>query len=169
MIRDPAERQIAVECFVVISRISDRNPEIQINSNALDLMRVIQDAISQFWTKWVHEQSSTNLFAALALSSSGVLENPGKPIAFPEDISSTQRNVSTDVTTAQNVDTSFEKNDRLARRLFFDLPQEGKDGTMSYLAKSCVRNCFDVSWAGDQEFIESVDLEVRGRPKEQVP
>lgn len=38
--------------------------------------------------------------------------------------------------------TAFEKHERLARRLFFDLPQDGSAGTMSYLACSCVKLAF---------------------------
>jgi hypothetical protein len=43
-------------------------------------------------------------------------------------------------------DLSYEKNDRLARRIFFDLRQDGASGTMSYLADACVRHAFGVSW-----------------------
>lgn len=43
-------------------------------------------------------------------------------------------------------DWSYERNEKLARRLFFDLPQEGKDGTLQYLASSCVKLVFDVKW-----------------------
>jgi hypothetical protein len=47
-------------------------------------------------------------------------------------------------------DLSFEKNDRLARRLFFDLRQDGANGTMSYLASACVRLAFGVSWSNQE-------------------
>ncbi|KAJ3058391.1 Phosphorylase b kinase regulatory subunit alpha, partial [Quaeritorhiza haematococci] len=55
VIRDPAERQIAVECLVVIARIGERNPEIQIHSGTLDLLRIIRDAVQRHWQKWVSE------------------------------------------------------------------------------------------------------------------
>lgn len=48
-----------------------------------------------------------------------------------------------------NQDKSFEKNERLARVLFFDLPSEGKDGSLSFLAASCVKLVFDVEWTND--------------------
>ncbi|ORY50715.1 phosphorylase kinase alphabeta [Rhizoclosmatium globosum] len=129
VIRDPAERQIAVECLMVVSRIADRNPEIQINAGPLDLMKIIRDAVSQFWIRWVGDQSAL-------LSSS---------------------------------DLSFEKNERFARRLFFDLAQEGNEGTMAYLAKSSVRISFDVSWLGensnvhDEEADDSLGANLKSR------
>lgn len=49
----------------------------------------------------------------------------------------------------QGTDLSFEKNERLARRIFFDLRQDGNNGTMSYLAASCVRHAFGVSWVAE--------------------
>jgi hypothetical protein len=54
-------------------------------------------------------------------------------------------------TTSQNpgTDLSYEKNDRLARRIFFDLRQDGVNGTMSYLAAACVRHAFGVSWTSE--------------------
>ena len=44
----------------------------------------------------------------------------------------------------QGTNLSFEHNDRLARRIFFDLRQDGVDGTMSYLASACVRLAFGI-------------------------
>ena len=43
-------------------------------------------------------------------------------------------------------DYRFEKNEKFARRLFFDLPEEGENGTHAYLAESCVKLAFNVKW-----------------------
>ncbi|KAI8814804.1 glycosyl hydrolases family 15-domain-containing protein [Cladochytrium replicatum] len=106
-IRDPAERQIAVECLMVISRIEERNPEIKVKGATIDLMKIIRDAVQRFWSQWIGVNGK-----ALGVSAAH--------------------------------DVTFERNERLARRLFFDLAQDGKDGTMGYLATSCVRLVFDV-------------------------
>ncbi|KAJ3333303.1 Phosphorylase b kinase regulatory subunit alpha [Blyttiomyces sp. JEL0837] len=160
VIRDPAERQIAVECLMVISRIAERNPEIQISSGPLDLMRVIRDAVSQYWIKWTTEQTPAGVGAAVAALSD---EPPGprSPLVGPASTGISPQGSFTNIYS----DTSFERNERLARRLFFDLPQEGREGSMSYLAKSCVRICFDVSWAGDNtdEMGDSLGVSIRTR------
>lgn len=51
---------------------------------------------------------------------------------------------------SQGANLSFEQNDRLARRIFFDLRQDGVGGTMSYLASACVRLAFGVLWTTEQ-------------------
>ncbi|KAJ3186848.1 hypothetical protein HK101_009545 [Irineochytrium annulatum] len=155
VIRDPAERQIAVECLVVISRISERNPEIRISSGPLDLMRVIRDAVSRFWCRWVNEQSPGTA-AAFAYSDQQQQQVPADGTTPGLGRSPTNPNglVSVTPTGSQSnlsatCDLTFDRNERLARRLFFDLAQDGKEGTMSYLAESCVRLCFDVQWGGE--------------------
>lgn len=50
----------------------------------------------------------------------------------------------------QGSDLSFERNDRLARRIFYDLWQDGVEGTMSYLATACVKNAFGVNWSSEK-------------------
>ncbi|KAJ3400280.1 hypothetical protein HDU80_007107 [Chytriomyces hyalinus] len=139
VIRDPAERQLAVECLMVVSRIADRNPEIQIHSGPLDLMKIIRDAVSQFWIKWVGTQNPAHL-AAFATNAETRTQSPR-----PSEAGSANGSASN----LAGPDLSFEKNERFARRLFFDLEQEGKEGTMAYLAKSSVRISFDVSWLGE--------------------
>ncbi|KAJ3219851.1 hypothetical protein HDU67_009039 [Dinochytrium kinnereticum] len=160
VIRDPAERQCVVECLVVISRISDRNPEIRLSAGPLDLMRVIRDAVSRFWARWVKDQSP-GAAAAFAHDQQSLATEPVP--AFQGNLAETRRstvNVSIAPSTSNSnlaaiTDLTFDKNERLARRLFFDLPQDGRDGTMSYLAESCVRLCFDVQWAGDSNGLHS--------------
>ncbi|KAI8900409.1 glycosyl hydrolases family 15-domain-containing protein [Globomyces pollinis-pini] len=45
---------------------------------------------------------------------------------------------------------SYDKNDKLARRIFFDVRQDGVNGTMSYLATACVRHAFGVVWTPER-------------------
>ncbi|KAJ3263115.1 Phosphorylase b kinase regulatory subunit alpha, partial [Borealophlyctis nickersoniae] len=63
VIPDPAERQIAVECLMVISSLGERNPELQLSGEkTVDLVPIIRDAITRFWDAWVAEQQTTNGF-----------------------------------------------------------------------------------------------------------
>ncbi|KAI8907934.1 glycosyl hydrolases family 15-domain-containing protein [Gorgonomyces haynaldii] len=59
--RDPAERQVAVECLVVISRVEERNPEIELTGASIDLPTLIREAVGLFWVEWVSEQSHNKL------------------------------------------------------------------------------------------------------------
>ncbi|KAI8621677.1 glycosyl hydrolases family 15-domain-containing protein [Chytriomyces sp. MP71] len=154
VIRDPAERQIAVECLMVVSRIADRNPEIQINTGPLDLMKVIRDAVSEFWSKWVEKQDPAHVAAFVANVEARTMSP--RPDGRPSAANA-------------GPDLSFEKNERFARRLFFDLEQEGKEGTMAYLAKSAVRISFDVSWLGENSGHEDEAEDVLGDVKGRFP
>ncbi|KAI8846484.1 glycosyl hydrolases family 15-domain-containing protein [Chytridium lagenaria] len=157
-IRDPAERQIAIESLVVISRISERNPEIHIRGDQpLDLLRILREATSRFWARYLHDQNpDPSVLAEAALEFRSIDTLP--PLTFasggvvPSGLKSRNISPSTSSTNlsggAAITDVTFEKNVGLAKRLFLDLPPEGKDGTMTYLAESCVRLCFDVKWAG---------------------
>ncbi|KAJ3070694.1 hypothetical protein HDU98_006295 [Podochytrium sp. JEL0797] len=142
VIRDPAERQICVECLMVVSRIAERNAEIQINSGPLDLMKIIRDAVASFWSHWAANQNASAVAAFVSGLESKVTLSP---------TTKEERTAAPDLT--------FETNERFARRLFFDLAQEGRDGTMAYLAKSAVRISFDVSWL---EGVSEKDAEVLG-------
>jgi hypothetical protein len=102
--------------------LSDRNPEIQYRHGPVDLVAIIRDAIFRFWNRWVSEYDVDN-------------QQPQSPNVPPQP----------------KTDLSFEGNERLARRLFFDLPSDGKDGSMACLARSCVPLCFDIHWRGDVE------------------
>ncbi|KAG0202868.1 hypothetical protein BGX28_004744 [Mortierella sp. GBA30] len=110
VILDPAERQIAVETLMVIAKIEDRNPGMEVQPEVVDLPMIMREAMEKFWQKWVVNgegggQSAGGIFAG----SSGVK------------------------------DMSFEHHEGLARRLFYDLPQEGKEGTFAYLARAALR------------------------------
>lgn len=159
---DPAEHQIAVECLVVISRIDERNPELILTSEGFDLQFLIQKTIERFWKCWVEEQTSENSpinndpemlkkviesasHSPLAKLDQATVQS-GMPVArsstsplhakFDNEIKETK----------EGSDLSFENNEKVARRIFFDVRQDGLKGTMSYLASTCVRNVFSVAF-----------------------
>ena len=148
-IRDPAEREIAVECLMVIYKMSERNPEIRITKKDVNLLQIMQDAVSLFWSHWISHQSPSAISLFIVESN-----HKGAPELAHRRVKSTEpsgtnspRASRVSRSTAPN-DLTFEKNEKLARRLFYDLPQDGHHGTMSYLARSCLALCFDVSWSG---------------------
>ncbi|KAJ3120440.1 hypothetical protein HK098_004590 [Nowakowskiella sp. JEL0407] len=148
VIRDPAERQIAVECLVVISRIEDRNPEISINSGTLDLNKIVRDAVSRFWSRWIVDGPTSMASSATTSPATPTSITKISPTGSSASGGSTKILSPTlnETTAAQ----AFDKNEKLARRLFYDLPQDGPDGTMSFLATSCVRLVFDVLWSDEK-------------------
>lgn len=187
-ILDPAEHQIAVECLVVISRIEERNPELQLIGNVIDLKKLIVQANKAFWEKWISEQAHQSIVTPLiskggphiqkvvdsasytplvTAPSLSVDTTKGSPLGasgvqsisrhfgemevvsghsalhFPLEAQITQPN--------QGTDFSFENNERLAKRIFFDLRQDGVEGTMSFLAAACVQYAFGVNWTTAEE------------------
>ena len=50
VILDPAERQIAVETLMVIAKIEDRNPGMEVLPEVIDLPLIMREAMSKFWT-----------------------------------------------------------------------------------------------------------------------
>ncbi|KAJ3112618.1 hypothetical protein HDU96_004369 [Phlyctochytrium bullatum] len=173
-IRDPAERQLAIECLVVISRISERNPEIHLAQNSVvDLLQILRDATQRFWTKWVREHNPessvlSDALAELRLNPEGSTSHSHLPSLPPlpghhnhlynhgDGIGRKSRTLTPSASNnnlafgATNHDLTFEKNEKLAKRLFFDLHPDGKDGSMTFLAESCVRTCFDIRWVGTE-------------------
>ncbi|KAJ3036286.1 hypothetical protein HDV00_002943 [Rhizophlyctis rosea] len=199
VIPDPAERQIAVECLVVISRLSERNPELHLsNEKTVALLPIIREAMTRFWDVWVAEQQAAA--SALEKENANAATSPQenrpaspKPLHQPPPLLSRYAKTGSPSTSTSNInlaavangvgaeatsavgpqdggrgrlsptistasffaamdggsdaaDWSYERNEKLARRLFFDLPQEGKEGTLQYLASSCVSLVFDVRW-----------------------
>ncbi|KAJ3272324.1 hypothetical protein HDV01_005758 [Terramyces sp. JEL0728] len=185
---DPAEHQIATECLVVISRIEERNPELSLSGRTINMIDLINEAISQFWDKWISEKSNENVVTPLihkapiihqavqSVVSTPITKNApahndeDTPISL-EAVQTAARRISEvppkesglhadfearpTVTTKAGSDLSYERNQRLARRIFFDLRQDGPQGTMSYLAIACVRHAFGVSWSNSINFSES--------------
>lgn len=162
----------------MIDKIEERNPEISLKRKCVDILDLIRSANEDFWKNWVAEQSHlAHLLplsvkpnkAPLNISNTDIkntllLDIPGKSSGLKLIHTHNRRRSNTDFfsssiytnlevinsNTTDNVETdlSFDKNDRLARRLFFDLRQDGPAGTMSYLATSCIKLIFGVNWEG---------------------
>ncbi|KAG0376976.1 hypothetical protein BGX24_006909 [Mortierella sp. AD032] len=116
VILDPAERQIAVDTLMVIAKIEDKNPGMEVQAEVIDLPLIMREAMDTFWTKWV-------------------VNGPGGrgPTA------SNEAAVSANAIAATLGDVSFDHHENLARRMFYDLPQEGKEGTFAYLARAVLK------------------------------
>ncbi|KAF9423729.1 hypothetical protein BGZ94_008206 [Podila epigama] len=106
VIQDPAERQIAVETLMVIAKIEDRNPGMEVQPEMIDLPMIMHEAMEKFWTKWVVNGPGSGA--------------QGQGPALPND-------------------TAIVHHETLARRMFYDLPQEGKEGTFAYLARAVLK------------------------------
>ncbi|KAJ3015878.1 hypothetical protein HKX48_004326 [Thoreauomyces humboldtii] len=162
VVRDPAERQVAAECVMLICRVFERNPSVKLRKARLDVLSLVRDAIECFWRKW-SEQRSTNTTptsptipdattsvddekripptppflnrnSGLTRSQSGLTVDTAQP---PSAVATAlfidallmaphlQSAGSQQSATASGPDWSFERHERVARRLFFDLPQDG--------------------------------------------
>ncbi|KAG0245559.1 glycosyl hydrolases family 15-domain-containing protein [Mortierella sp. GBAus27b] len=123
VILDPAERQIAVETLMVIGKIEDRNPGMEVQPEVIDLTLIMREAMSKFWTKWVVNGPGGRVqgTAGSAPGSSTGGKTPSiKPQPVPEQV-------------------GFEHHEAFARGMFYDLPQEGKEGTFAYLARAALK------------------------------
>jgi hypothetical protein len=116
VILDPAERQIAVDTLMVIAKIEDKNPGMEVQADVIDLSLIMRDAMVTFWTKWVVN---------------------GPRGRGPTSAGSTAVSASAIVAALKNV--NFDHHETLARRMFYDLPQEGKEGTFAYLARAALK------------------------------
>jgi len=120
VIRDPAERQMAVDCLVVIYWLSTNNPEHIMNPRPLMLLDVLKDAMQSHWNYWAKQAELVKASLSLSTTSVTMLKNG-----------------------LNSFSTGFGKNELFARRLFFDLPSFGAEGSNSYLAASCIKIVFD--------------------------
>ncbi|KAF9946925.1 hypothetical protein BGZ72_011015 [Mortierella alpina] len=111
VILDPAERQIAVETLMVIAKIEDRNPGMEVQPEVVDLPMIMREAMEKFWIKWVVNGPD------------GGGQSAGGVITGSNGLK----------------DVSYEHHEGLARRMFYDLPQEGKEGTFAYLARATLK------------------------------
>ncbi|KAG0360373.1 hypothetical protein BGZ54_009575 [Gamsiella multidivaricata] len=121
VILDPAERQIAVETLMVIAKIEDRNPGMEVLPEVIDLPMIMREAMSKFWNKWVvngpggRGQSVPGGAPGSNIAGGASLGKPGLE------------------------QVEFEHHEGLARGMFYDLPQEGKEGTFAYLARAALK------------------------------
>ncbi|KAF9584430.1 hypothetical protein BGW38_006478 [Lunasporangiospora selenospora] len=113
VIPDPAERQIAVETLEVIGKIEDRNPGMEVQPEVIDLPLIMREAMDRFWTKWV-------------VNGPGGRGAPGAGGAPGAATMSTGH-------------VNFEHHEPLARRMFYDLPPDTKEGTHAYLARAVLK------------------------------
>jgi hypothetical protein len=114
-----------VDCLEVIYEIESRNPEVKLGggSDVLDLMKIIHRAYQMFWRHWIRTDGFPYLM-------------PEDQKAFPN--ASKEHPVANLSRSALDEKYPFETYEWLVKRLFYDLCQLGTNGSMSYLAKSCL-------------------------------
>jgi hypothetical protein len=100
---DPADRQVAVECLMVLSKLQERNPEMLL-AHIIKLDAIITEASKACWHRWTSSDAE-----AVPPPSLQALMNSKKSM-------------------------SYDANEAFALKFFSDLPQEGKDGTVAYIA-----------------------------------
>ncbi|KAF8940451.1 glycosyl hydrolases family 15-domain-containing protein [Dissophora ornata] len=125
VILDPAERQIAVETLMVIAKIEDRNPGMEVQPEVIDLPMVMREAMSKFWTKWV-----VNGPGGRGQGIPGGASGSGTALGGSSMAMGSKPALE---------DVTFDHHERLARGMFYDLPQEGKEGTFAYLARAALK------------------------------
>ncbi|KAF9292314.1 hypothetical protein BGZ68_008279 [Mortierella alpina] len=126
VILDPAERQIAVETLMVIAKIEDRNPGMEVLPEVIDLPLIMREAMSKFWTKWV-VNGPGGRGQAIPGGAPGSTSGPKAGLTMA---SSGPANIG---------EVGFEHHESVARGMFYDLPQEGKEGTFAYLARAALK------------------------------
>ncbi|KAG0210284.1 hypothetical protein BGX33_004997 [Mortierella sp. NVP41] len=147
VILDPAERQIAVETLMVIAKIEDRNPGMEVQPEVIDLPIIMREAMNKFWVKWVVNGPGGRGQGAGSVS--GGAPHPPGSTSSTTTTSSTVAGGGSGIpavmigsaatSTAGLGEVGFEHHEHLARRMFYDLPQEGKEGTFAYLARAALK------------------------------
>jgi phosphorylase kinase alpha/beta subunit len=79
ILRDPAERQLAVEVLTMIYRMQKDKPEIQFIEQNINIPAITDAAIADFWNKWVEKNKET--FEKSPLFSNGFDYNSHKDMA----------------------------------------------------------------------------------------
>ncbi|KAG0244561.1 hypothetical protein BGW41_007324 [Actinomortierella wolfii] len=135
LIGDPAERQIAVETLMVIAKIEEKHPGMEVQPEVIDLSLIMREAMERFWNKWVvntvsQSSSSSSSSTTSAPPTSSGSTGPGTNVMLAEAVR---------LALGTGAQAGFEHHERLARRMFYDLPQEGKEGTYAYLARAVLR------------------------------
>ncbi|OBZ88188.1 Phosphorylase b kinase regulatory subunit alpha, liver isoform [Choanephora cucurbitarum] len=69
ILRDPAERQVAVEILSLIYQIQKDKPEIKFIEQDIDILFIMDSAISDFWNQWA--EKNKEVFQKSALFSDG--------------------------------------------------------------------------------------------------
>lgn len=153
VILDPAERQIAVETLMVIAKIEDRNPGMEVQPEVIDLPIIMREAMNKFWVKWIingpggrgqgapGSSSSSLATPVAAATTTAKTTTPSSSSVAPGPPSSKGSIPAVTVGSAAAAfdEVGFEHHEHLARRMFYDLPQEGKEGTFAYLARAALK------------------------------
>ncbi|KAI8085667.1 glycosyl hydrolases family 15-domain-containing protein [Thamnidium elegans] len=79
ILRDPAERQVAVEILSLIYRIEKKNPDCTMIEMNIDIPAIMESAISDFWNSWVGQNKET--FEKSSLFENGFGYNTHKEMA----------------------------------------------------------------------------------------
>jgi hypothetical protein len=119
VIRDPAERQLAIDCLVVIYWLSVNNPHVKMSSRPLEIMAILRDAVEEHWKVWCAQ---------------------GRVVKESFDCNSSSGKVLKQV--LDEIELGYEGNEGFARKLFFDLPASGREGSNTFLAASAIRIVF---------------------------
>ncbi|KAG0046640.1 hypothetical protein BGZ83_008210 [Gryganskiella cystojenkinii] len=140
VIPDPAERQIAVETLMVIAKIEDRNPGMEVQPEVIDLPLIMREAMNKFWTKWVVNGPGGRGQGVPGGAPGATLGGISTSSSSSSSSSSTLMQAKTpQKIDVPKVEVGFEHHESLARRMFYDLPQEGKEGTFAYLARAALK------------------------------
>lgn len=109
---DPAERQIAVECLTVVDDMESRRPEMSFGGTSyLDVMMIIREAYKLFWESWLSTEGMKSIDPAGLSKKEEVLQKH-----------------------------SFSQYETFAKKLFYDLPIGGKEGTFSFIARAALKS-----------------------------
>ncbi|KAG0271768.1 hypothetical protein BGZ95_000371 [Linnemannia exigua] len=156
VILDPAERQIAVETLMVIAKIEDRNPGMEVQPEVIDLPIIMREAMNKFWVKWVvngpggrgqgvpggvpgSSSSTTTTAATTTTTSSASATATASAVKGGIQAVTIGNAAASGASALAFTEVGFEHHEHLARRMFYDLPQEGKEGTFAYLARAALK------------------------------
>jgi hypothetical protein len=135
-----------------------------LTTEGFDLQFLIHETIERFWKCWVEEQTENSpinnapemlkkVIESAALSPLAKLDHANVQSGMPVSrLSASPLHAKLDSQMAiahetnEGSDLSFEYNEKVARRIFFDVRQDGLKGTMSFLASTCVRSVFSVAF-----------------------
>lgn len=109
---------------MVIHELERRNPEIKFGANVdmLDICQITDKAYELHWCDFIRAQAQQHL--------THLHTQTGKQNEYVASEQELNDYV---------VKYPYSKHINTAKKLFYDLYSEGKDGTMSYLAKACLK------------------------------
>lgn len=144
----------------MIDKIEEGNSAVSLQGKCVDILEVIRVAMADFWKSWISDHSDLDAKLGQAdkdvsVANEADVDPPAinlklilqhsrrlNGMDFFSSLDPDSETAIDEQENAQEMDLSYEKNDRLARRLFFDLRQDGSAGTMFYLEASCTKLIF---------------------------